>query len=100
MAAIRAMLEEAERDGARAIAAVGTAGLRMARNGDDVLASIRERTGIGVEVISGEEEGRLAYLAARAGLDLAEGPWWSSTRAAGARSSPSGRGCMSTSVSA
>jgi exopolyphosphatase / guanosine-5'-triphosphate,3'-diphosphate pyrophosphatase len=71
--AIRAILEEAERDGARAIAAVGTAGLRMARNGDDVLASIRERTGIGVEVISGEVEGRLAYLAARAGLDLGEG---------------------------
>jgi exopolyphosphatase / guanosine-5'-triphosphate,3'-diphosphate pyrophosphatase len=71
--AIRAMLDEAERDGAGAIAAVGTAGLRMARNGDDVLASIRERTGIGVEVISGEVEGRLAYLAARAGLDLGEG---------------------------
>jgi exopolyphosphatase/guanosine-5'-triphosphate,3'-diphosphate pyrophosphatase len=73
LAAIQAMLEEAERDGARAIAAVGTAGLRTARNGDDVLASIRERTGIGVEVISGEVEARLAYLAARAGLDLGEG---------------------------
>jgi exopolyphosphatase / guanosine-5'-triphosphate,3'-diphosphate pyrophosphatase len=71
--AIQAMLDEAERDGARAVAAVGTAGLRMARNGDDVLASIRERTGIGVEVISGEVEGRLAYLAARAGLDLPDG---------------------------
>ena len=73
LTAIETMLDEAERDGARAIAAVGTAGLRMARNGDDVLASIRERTGIGVEVISGEVEARLAYLAARAGLDLAEG---------------------------
>ena len=71
--AIRSMLEEAERDGARAIAAVGTAGLRTARNGDDVLASIRERTGIGIEVISGEVEARLAYLAARAGLELGEG---------------------------
>ncbi len=73
LVAIQAMLEEAERDGARAIAAVGTAGLRTARNGDDVLASIRERTGIGIEVISGEVEARLAYLAARAGLDLGEG---------------------------
>ena len=71
--AIQAMLDEAERDGARAVAAVGTAGLRMARNGDDVLASIRERTGIDVEVISGEVEARLAYLAATAGLDLGEG---------------------------
>jgi exopolyphosphatase / guanosine-5'-triphosphate,3'-diphosphate pyrophosphatase len=73
VAAIRAMLDEAGRHGARAIAAVGTAGLRMARNGDDVLASIRERTGVRVEVISGEVEARLAYLAARAGLDLGEG---------------------------
>jgi exopolyphosphatase / guanosine-5'-triphosphate,3'-diphosphate pyrophosphatase len=71
--AIQAMLDEAEREGVRAVVAVGTAGLRMARNGDDVLASIRERTGIGVEVISGQVEGRLAYLAARAGLDLADG---------------------------
>jgi exopolyphosphatase/guanosine-5'-triphosphate,3'-diphosphate pyrophosphatase len=71
--AIRAMLDEAGRDGARAIAVVGTAGLRTARNGDVVLASIRERTGIAIEVISGEVEARLAYLAARAGLDLGEG---------------------------
>jgi len=71
--AIQAMADEAERDGAHASAAVGTAGLRMARNGDDVLASIRERTGIDVEVISSEVEARLAYLAARAGLDLGEG---------------------------
>jgi exopolyphosphatase / guanosine-5'-triphosphate,3'-diphosphate pyrophosphatase len=71
--AIQEMLDEAEREGARAVAAVGTAGLRTARNGDDVLASIRERTGIGIEVISGEVEARLAYLAARAGLDLGEG---------------------------
>jgi exopolyphosphatase/guanosine-5'-triphosphate,3'-diphosphate pyrophosphatase len=71
--AIRAMVDEAEREGARAVAAVGTAGLRTARNGDDVLASIRERTGIGIEVISSEVEARLAYLAARAGLDLGEG---------------------------
>jgi exopolyphosphatase / guanosine-5'-triphosphate,3'-diphosphate pyrophosphatase len=73
VSAIRGMLDEAERHGARAVAAVGTAGLRTARNADDVLGSIRERTGIGVEVISGEEESRLAYLAARAGLEVAEG---------------------------
>lgn len=71
--AIQGMLDEAERNRVRAVAAVGTAGLRMARNADDVLESIRERTGIGVEVISGEEESRLAYLAARTGLDLADG---------------------------
>ncbi|HET7234933.1 MAG TPA: Ppx/GppA family phosphatase [Actinomycetota bacterium] len=73
MSAIDEMVHEARRNGALAIAAVGTAGLRTARNGEDVVATIRDRTGIGVEVISGEEEGRLAYLAVQAGLGLAEG---------------------------
>jgi exopolyphosphatase/guanosine-5'-triphosphate,3'-diphosphate pyrophosphatase len=72
-AAIAAMVEEARRHQVRAIAAVGTAGLRIARNRDQVIAAIRDRTGLTVEVISGEEESRLAYLAARAGLGATEG---------------------------
>jgi exopolyphosphatase/guanosine-5'-triphosphate,3'-diphosphate pyrophosphatase len=71
--AISGMVDEARGGGVRAIAAVGTAGLRLARNRDDVLIAIRERTGVEVEVITGEEEGRLAYLAVKAGLGLAEG---------------------------
>jgi len=66
--AIAAMVDEARRDGVEAIAAVGTAGLRIAANSDEFLAAVRERTGVDVEVISGEEEGRLAYLAATSGL--------------------------------
>jgi exopolyphosphatase/guanosine-5'-triphosphate,3'-diphosphate pyrophosphatase len=73
VAAIAGMVEEARRHQVRATAAVGTAGLRIARNRDQVIAAIRARTGITVEVISGEEEGRLAYLAARAGLGAPEG---------------------------
>jgi exopolyphosphatase / guanosine-5'-triphosphate,3'-diphosphate pyrophosphatase len=71
-AAIQDMVEEARRNGALAIAAVGTAGLRMARNGAAVVDTIRRTAGIGVEVISGEEEGRLAYLAVMTGLGLAD----------------------------
>ena len=71
--AIAAMAEEASRHRVRATAAVGTAGLRIARNRDRVIAAIRDRTGITVEVISGEEEGRLAYLAVQAGLGTPEG---------------------------
>jgi exopolyphosphatase/guanosine-5'-triphosphate,3'-diphosphate pyrophosphatase len=71
--AIAAMVEEARRQQVRAIAAVGTAGLRIARNRDEVIAAIRARTGLTVEVISGEEEGRLAYLAVRAGLGVTDG---------------------------
>jgi exopolyphosphatase/guanosine-5'-triphosphate,3'-diphosphate pyrophosphatase len=73
MAAIAGMVEEATRHQVRATAAVGTAGLRIARNREEVIAAIRTRTGITVEVVSGEEESRLAYLAVRAGLGAAEG---------------------------
>jgi exopolyphosphatase/guanosine-5'-triphosphate,3'-diphosphate pyrophosphatase len=72
-AAIADMVGEAKQNGALAIAAVGTAGLRMARNSTSVIATIRERTKVSIEVISGEEEGRLAYLAVKAGLGVPEG---------------------------
>ena len=67
------MVDEAKRNGALAIAAVGTAGLRIATNSAEVVAAIAARTGVTVEVIPGDEESRLAYLAVKAGLGLAEG---------------------------
>ena len=73
VAAIAGMVDEAKRHGVRAIAAVGTAGLRIASNGDQVIGAIRARTGVAIEVISGDEEGRLAYVAAKAGLGLNRG---------------------------
>ena len=45
IAAIAGMVEEAKRHGVRAIAAVGTAGLRMARNGGEVVAAIGSAPG-------------------------------------------------------
>ena len=71
--AIAGMAEEARRHQVRATGAVGTAGLRVARNREEVIAVIAARTGLVVEVIPGEEESRLAYLAARAGLGMPEG---------------------------
>jgi exopolyphosphatase / guanosine-5'-triphosphate,3'-diphosphate pyrophosphatase len=71
--AIAAMVDEAKRNGVEEIAAVGTAGLRLAPNRDVLLDAVRERTGIEIEVIPGEEEGRLAYLAVKAGLGLGRG---------------------------
>ena len=71
--AIAAMVDEARRDGVVEIAAVGTAGLRLAANSDALIDAVRERTGVEVEVISGEEEARLAYLAATSGLGVALG---------------------------
>ena len=71
--AIAGMVDEAKRNGTLAIAAVGTAGLRIATNSAAVVATIADRSGVTVEVIPGEEESRLAYLAVKAGLGLAEG---------------------------
>jgi exopolyphosphatase/guanosine-5'-triphosphate,3'-diphosphate pyrophosphatase len=72
-AAIARMTAEAKQHGVLAIVAVGTAGLRMASNRDHAVAAIEGRAGVHVEVISGEEEGRLAYLAARSGLGQPQG---------------------------
>jgi len=71
--AIAAMVDEARRPGPVDIAAVGTAGLRRAPNQAALVDAVRDRTGVTVEVISGEEEGRLAYLAATSALPNARG---------------------------
>jgi exopolyphosphatase/guanosine-5'-triphosphate,3'-diphosphate pyrophosphatase len=73
VAAISGMAEEARRNGALATVAIGTAGLRIARNRDRVIDEIEARTGVRIEVVSGEDEARLAYLAAKSSLGLREG---------------------------
>ena len=72
VAAIAGMAVEAQRDGA-AVVAVGTMGVRTARNRDDLVAAVERRCGVRIEVISGEEEARLAYLAVSSGLGLGTG---------------------------
>jgi exopolyphosphatase/guanosine-5'-triphosphate,3'-diphosphate pyrophosphatase len=66
--AIRGMVDEARSHDVRATVGVGTAGLRIAGNGAEVVATLYERASVQIEVLSGEDEGRLAYLAARSGL--------------------------------
>jgi exopolyphosphatase/guanosine-5'-triphosphate,3'-diphosphate pyrophosphatase len=70
--AVAAMVDEAREAGVAEIAAVGTAGLRIASNSATFLDAVRERAGVEVEVISGEEESRLAYLAVTSALDLGD----------------------------
>jgi exopolyphosphatase/guanosine-5'-triphosphate,3'-diphosphate pyrophosphatase len=72
VAAIAGMAAEAQREGA-AVVAVGTMGVRTARNRDDFVAAVERRCGARIEVISGEEEARLAYLAVKSGLGLGTG---------------------------
>ena len=74
MTAVEGMVEEARSLDVIAIAAVGTAGLRMASNRDDgARDEVAERTGVEVEVIPGDEESRLAFQAVRAGLTTPRG---------------------------
>ena len=68
--AIGGLVDEARRGGPVDIVAVGTAGLRQASNRDTFVAAVHSRSGVIVEVISGQEEARLAYLAAVSTLPL------------------------------
>jgi len=61
-AAIDEMLAEARQKDVVGVAAVGTAGLRLASNRDEVLAEIAARTGTWIEIIAGQEESRLGFL--------------------------------------
>jgi exopolyphosphatase / guanosine-5'-triphosphate,3'-diphosphate pyrophosphatase len=72
--AFASMVAEARDAHALEIAAVGTAGLRIAGNSAELIDAVRERTGIEVEVIPGEEEARLAFFAVTAGLAAGGGP--------------------------
>jgi exopolyphosphatase/guanosine-5'-triphosphate,3'-diphosphate pyrophosphatase len=71
--AIAELADQARREGAEQIVAVGTAGLRQAANSDEFAAAVREQAGVEVEVISGEEEARLSYLAAAEALQMGDG---------------------------
>ncbi len=52
----------------RAVLAVGTSALRNARNSDQFVRAIKDRTGIELRIISGEEEARLTLLGVRKAL--------------------------------
>src|SRR5262245_37901993 len=54
----------AEELGAEAIRIVATAAVRESRNADQAAAQIGEAAGLGVEVLSEEEEGRLSFIGA------------------------------------
>ena len=65
-------VQEARSAGASAILCVATSAARDAINGHEFFAAISDRAGIAAEVIPGDEEARLSYLAAEA--DFGAGP--------------------------
>jgi len=74
-AAIAAMTVEAAKLGVGldGVAAVGTMGLRTASNSRAFLDLVKQCCGVVIQIIPGEEEGRLAYLAVQSGLGLGDG---------------------------
>jgi exopolyphosphatase / guanosine-5'-triphosphate,3'-diphosphate pyrophosphatase len=55
----------AEDLGVTDIEAFATSAIREAHNGDDVLKQVRKATGVGITVLTGDDEARLTFLAVR-----------------------------------
>ncbi len=58
-------LQIAEDKGVEELLAFATSAVREAANADEVLARIRDETGAHIQVLSGRDEARLTFLAAR-----------------------------------
>jgi exopolyphosphatase/guanosine-5'-triphosphate,3'-diphosphate pyrophosphatase len=67
------LVRAARRAAAANVVAVGTAGLRIASDPSTFTDAVRDRCGVAVEVISGDEESRLGHLAATSGAGRADG---------------------------
>jgi len=61
--------------GVERVRASGTSAVRDAADGDAFLAAAAEVLGAPVELLSGDEEGRIAFAGATADLDAADGPF-------------------------
>lgn len=67
--AVAAYLEQARAAGAERLVVVATSAVREAANGAAFTAALERRTGVPVQVISGDEEARLTLAGVRRGLD-------------------------------
>lgn len=57
--------EVAEEQGCQELLAFATSAVREAPNGEAVLSAVRQRTGVDLQVLPGDDEARLTFLAAR-----------------------------------
>ncbi len=62
---VQECLDVAEDQGVENLSGFVTSAIREAPNGDEVLAAVVARTGVSLDVLSGEDEARLTFLAAR-----------------------------------
>ncbi|MGY0060459.1 Ppx/GppA phosphatase family protein [Streptomyces sp. LZ34] len=65
IAVVKEALQAAEDKGVEDVLPFATSAVREAANADDVLARVAEATGVRLDVLTGEEEARLTFLAAR-----------------------------------
>src|SRR3954468_13988794 len=65
LTAVQEACEQAEKQGCEELLALVTSAIRDASNGQEVLDRIREKTGVELQVLSGEDEARLTFLAVR-----------------------------------
>jgi exopolyphosphatase / guanosine-5'-triphosphate,3'-diphosphate pyrophosphatase len=63
--AVRSARAAARRHGARELLAFATSAVRDAKNSAEVLARVREETGVDLHVLSGADEARMTFLAVR-----------------------------------
>ncbi|MFD4529838.1 Ppx/GppA family phosphatase [Streptomyces sp. NPDC058470] len=62
---VKVALESAEDKGVEALLPFATSAVREASNADDVLTRVQAETGVELQVLTGAEEARLTFLAAR-----------------------------------
>ncbi|MCI4330566.1 MAG: Ppx/GppA family phosphatase [Thermoplasmata archaeon] len=72
VAAIRRFARQLDAAGRPPTVAVATSAVRDAPNGKAFLSEVRRETGIEVRLLTGEEEGRFAYLGVGASFELAD----------------------------
>ncbi|HEY5535164.1 MAG TPA: Ppx/GppA phosphatase family protein [Ignavibacteria bacterium] len=70
---IKHFVEQMKKYNVSDYAAVGTMALRTAKNASVFIKNVREKCGIEINVISGDEEARLSYLAVKSGMELGSG---------------------------
>lgn len=73
VSAVAAFRAKAEELGADQVVAVGTMALRNAKNSGEFVEKVKAACGVEVQIIPGEEEARLSYLAILSGLPLQGG---------------------------
>lgn len=71
--AMQSFKETCDNFGVMDTTAAATSAVREASNGNSFVKSIREKTGIHVRPISGQEEAQLIYLGAREAIDFSDG---------------------------